>query len=168
MGMREWHEAMKDRCKEILINHGYTVNTTSTEGVRIFREYSMNRNRNRNREKFALGTVDLVGMKGGKVEIVVEIEEDATPKSILVDVSVVELSNVCLIRTGSDSKMVPLEGAILFIITQLVEEERAKRQLQSMAMMLRDAYNLTNLSDFIITNEAEFEEELKEVELYMV
>ncbi len=164
MGMREWHEAMKDRCKEILINHGYTVNTTSTEGVRIFREYSMNRNR----EKFALGTVDLVGMKGGKVEIVVEIEEDATPKSILGDVSVVELSNVCLIRTGSDSKMVPLEGAILFIITQLVEEERAKRQLQSMAMMLRDAYNLTNLSDFIITNEAEFEEELKEVELYMV
>ena len=164
MGMREWHEAMKDRCKEILINHGYTVNTTSTEGVRIFREYSMNRNR----EKFALGTVDLVGMKGGKVEIVVEIEEDATPKSILGDVSVVEMSNLCLIRTGSDSKMVPLEGAILFIITQLVEEERAKRQLQSMAMMLRDAYNLTNLSDFIITNEAEFEEELKEVELYMV
>ena len=166
MGMREWHEAMKDRCKEILINHGYTVNTTSTEGVRIFREYSMNRNRNR--EKFALGTVDLVGMKGGKVEIVIEIEEDATPKSILGDVSVVELSNVCLIRTGSDSKMVPLEGAILFIITQLVEEERAKRQSQSMAMMLRDTYSLSNLSDFIITNEAEFEEELKEVELYMV
>ena len=164
MGMREWHEAMKDRCKEILINHGYTVNTTSTEGVRIFREYSMNRNR----EKFALGMVDLVGMKGGKIKIVVEIEEDATPKSILGDVSVVELSNVCLIRAGSDSKMVPLEGAILFVITRLVEEERAKRRLQSMAMMMRDAYNLTNLSDFIITNETEFEEELNEVELYMV
>ena len=164
MGMREWHEAMKDRCKEILINHGYTVNTTSTEGVRIFREYSINRNR----EKFALGMVDLVGVKGGKIKIVVEIEEDATPKSILGDVSVVELSNVCLIRAGSDSKMVPLEGAILFIVTQLVEEERAKRRLQSMAMMMRDAYNLTNLSDFIITNEAEFEEELNEVELYMV
>ena len=163
MGMREWHEAMKDRCKEILINHGYTVNTTST--VRIFREYSM---KNRNREKFALGMVDLVGMKGGKIKIVVEIEEDATPKSILGDVSVVELSNVCLIRAGSDSKMLPLEGAILFIVTRLVEEERAKRRLQSMAMMMRDAYNLTNLSDFIITNEAEFEEELNEVELYMV
>ena len=157
-GMREWHEVMKDRCKEILMSHGYSVN--STDGVRMFREY--------NREKFALGMVDLVGMKGGKIEIVVEIEEDDTPKSILGDVSVVEMSNLCLIRTGSDSKMVPLEGAILFIITQLVEEERAKRQSQSMAMMLRDTYSLSNLSDFIITNEAEFEEELNEVELYMV
>ena len=66
MSIREWHEAMKDKSR-----HGYTVNTTST--VRIFREYSMNRNG----EKFALGMVDLVGMKG------VEIEEDATPKSAM-------------------------------------------------------------------------------------
>ncbi len=165
MTMGEWHEASRESCRDILLRHGYTVNTDGHHdpdgtGVRVFREY--------NREKFALGMVDLVGMKGGKIEIVAEIEEDTTLRSILGDVAVVDMANWCLIHTGSNSKMVPLEGAILFVITPALKDERAKRQAKTLAMMLRDTYNLTNLSDFIVTDELEFEEELKEMELYMV
>ncbi len=152
--MGEWRNAMRDRCKEVLLSHGYTVDD---DDVKLFREY--------NREKFALGRADLVGLKGSRIWIVVMIEEDNTPKSILGAVSVVDMANRCLIHTGQDGKMVPLERAVLFVVTRTTAEEQAKQG--AMVMMLRDIYTLTNLCDFIVTNEEDFEEELAEMELYM-
>ncbi len=152
--MSEWRDAMRDRCKEVLLSHGYTV----VDGdVRLYREY--------NGDKFALGRADLVVVKGSRIWMVVMIEGDASPKNILGAISVVDMADRCLIRTGQEGKMVPLERAVLFVLTHTTAEEYVKQE--AMVMMLRDVYTLTNLCDFIVTNEENFVEELHEMELYM-
>jgi hypothetical protein len=152
------YSEIKEKCIKILRSLGYTVDTSHEEkgNVRIYREY--------NGEKIALADVDIVGIKKGAIQLIVEIEEDDTPKTVLGDVAVVDMANVCLARMpGSDRKMVPLTGVVLFIVTP-ASKERATIE------MLRDSYDFMSgcLRDFIVTTEDEFEDELNEMELYMV
>ncbi len=108
--------------------------------------------------------LNIVGIKKGAIQLIVEIEEDDTPKTVLGDVAVVDMANLCLARmVGLDRKMVPLTGVVLFIVTP-ASKERATIE------MLRDSYDFMSgsLRDFIVTNEDEFEDELNEMELYMV
>jgi len=152
------YSEIKEKCIKNLRSLGYTVDTSHEEkgNVRIYREHSG--------EKFALADVDIVGIKKGAIQMIVEIEEDDTPKTVLGDVAVVDMANVCLARmAGSDRKMVPLTGVVLFIVTP-ASKERATIE------MLRDSYDFMSgsLRDFIVTNEDEFEDELNEMELYMV
>ncbi len=153
------YSEIKGKCIKILRNLGYTVNSSHEEkggGVRIYREHGG--------EKFALADVDIVGIKKGTIQIIVEIEEDDTPKTVLGDVAVVDMANICLARMpGSDRKMFPLNGVVLFIVTS-ASKERATIE------MLRDSYDFMSgsLRDFIVTTGDEFEDELNEMELYMV
>ncbi|MCK4475919.1 MAG: hypothetical protein KAU16_04255 [Methanophagales archaeon] len=152
------HSELKEKCIKILRSLGYTVDTSHEEKgiVQIYREY--------NGEKIALADVDIVGIKKGAIQMIVEIEEDDTPKTVLGDVAVVDMANLCLARmAGSDRKMVPLTGVVLFIVTP-ASKERATIK------MLRDSYDFMSgsLRDFIVTNEDEIEDELNEMELYMV
>jgi len=152
---------IRAKCVEILKGHGYTVDT-SNEGagnIRIYREH--------NAEKIALADVDIVGIKKGIIQVIVEIEENDTPKAILGDVAVVDMANACLAKmSGADRKMVPLDGAVLFVVTPASKEAAKERALM---MMLRDSYNFMegNLRDFIVTDEDAFENELADLELYV-
>ncbi len=149
---------IKEKCIKILKNLGYTVNALheGKENARIYREHGG--------EKFALADVDLVGIKKGSIQIIVAIEKDDAPKTVLGDVAVVDMANLCLARMpGSDRKMFPLNGVVLFIVTP-ASKERATIE------MLRDSYDFMSgsLRDFIVTTEDEFEDELNEMELYVV
>lgn len=150
------------KCIEILKSHEYTVDTSNdgTENVRLYREH--------NEEKFALAEVDIVGLKKGVVQLIVAIEESNTPKAILGEVAVVDMANACLVReAGSDRKLQPLNKVVLFIVTPASNGSVKERALM---MMLRDSYNFMegNLRDFIVTTEDEFENELADLELYVV
>ncbi|MCW3129910.1 MAG: hypothetical protein N2V75_07430 [Methanophagales archaeon] len=150
------HSEIKEKCIKILRNLGYTVNTSHEEKVRIYREYGG--------EKIPLADVDIVGIKKGAIQIIVEIEEDDTPKTVLGNVAVVDMANLCLARMpGSERKMYPLTGVVLFIVTPASKE-------RSRTGMLRDSYDFMSgsLRDFIVTTEDEFEDELNEMELFMM
>lgn len=156
------HREIREKCIKVIGSQGYTVDTSHEDkgNVRIYREY--------NGEKIALAGVDIVGIKKGAIQMIVEIEEDDTAKTVLGDVAVADMATICLARTaGSDRKMVPLNGVVLFIVTP-ASKERAKKR--AAIMMLRDSYNFMNgsLRDFIVTDEDEFEDEINEMVLYVV
>ncbi|MBL7117327.1 MAG: hypothetical protein ISS94_00880 [Candidatus Syntrophoarchaeum sp.] len=160
------HREIREKCIKVLRSQGYTVDTSHEDkgDVRIYREY--------NGEKIALAGVDIVGIKKGAIQMIVEIEEDDTAKTVLGNVAVADMATICLARTAdSDRKMVPLNGVVLFIVTPASKEraeERAKKR--AAIMMLRDSYNFMNgsLRDFIVTDEDEFEDEINEMALYVV
>lgn len=163
MKMSDKRGEIREKSIEILKSHGYTVDASyeGTGHVRIYRE-------EQNGDKFALAEVDIVGLKKGTIQVVVAIEEDDTPKTILGDVAVVDMANACLTRAlGSDKSMVPLNGVVLFIVTPVRKEAAKERALIA---MLRDSYNFMegNLRDFIVTDVDAFENELRELELYTV
>ena len=150
------HSEIMEKCTKIIRSLGYTVDSSHDEKgkVRMYREY--------HGEKIALADVDIVGIKKGNIQMIVEIEGGDTVKTVLGDVAVMDMANLCLARTtGTERKMVPLNGVVLFIVTPATKE-RATME------MLRDSYNFMSgsLRDFIITTEDEFEDALKEIEVY--
>jgi len=153
---------IREKCIEVLKSHEYTVDTSHDRkgNVRIYRE--------QNGDKFALVDVDIVGLKKGSVRVIVKIEEDNTPKTILGNVATVDIANACSVHaSGSDRKMVPLNGVVLFIVTPVSSEYAKTRPL---VQMLKDRYNFMEgcMRDFIVTDEDAFENELADLELYVM
>jgi hypothetical protein len=97
-----------------------------------------------------------------KIKYIIEVEESFSPKTIVGDITVCQLSKFCRLKLKDRKKLVPIEGSILFVVVDSkklnVKKSSKKNQFDVIRNKLKKKMMMGSLKDYFLIYSSEIKQ----------